>query len=101
MSPRNFPKSLDASSGDSRAGRRIEAKPESKLYYKLSDIAVVLEVEKHVLKYWEDVFGIFRPAKVGRRLNLYTSEDLENFREIRRLVHGERYTVEGAKMRLA
>ena len=83
------------------AAQRSEGRSDSKLYYKLSDIASLLDVEKHVLKYWEEAFGIFKPVKVGRRLKLYTLDDLENFREVRRLVHGERYTVEGARMRLA
>ncbi|MDR2456525.1 MAG: MerR family transcriptional regulator, partial [Deltaproteobacteria bacterium] len=99
MSPKGSDNGSRGASG--RSPRSYSGRSESKLYYKLSDIAEILDVEKHVLKYWEDVFGIFKPAKVGRRLNLYSSEDLENFKEIRRLVHGERYTVEGAKMKLA
>jgi DNA-binding transcriptional MerR regulator len=83
------------------AGQRPEARTSAKIYYKLSDIAAALEVEKHVLKYWEEAFNLIKPVKVGRRLNLYNAEDFEKFKEIRQLVHIERYTIEGAKMRMA
>ena len=34
-----------------------------KLYYSISEVADILEVETHVLRYWESEFAQLRPKK--------------------------------------
>ncbi|MDR3134489.1 MAG: MerR family transcriptional regulator [Deltaproteobacteria bacterium] len=69
-------------------------------FYKLAEVARILEVEKHVLRYWEKEFPQIEPLKIGHRRNLYSQGHLEVFREIKRLLYDERYTVAGARLRL-
>ncbi|MDR2405077.1 MAG: MerR family transcriptional regulator [Deltaproteobacteria bacterium] len=76
--------------------------PEGQILFKLIDVADLLALETHVLRYWEREFGHFlKPVKLGQRKRLYYKEDLETFETIRRLLHDERFTLEGAKKQLA
>ncbi|MDR1051333.1 MAG: MerR family transcriptional regulator [Deltaproteobacteria bacterium] len=73
---------------------------DGQVYYKLKDLSEILAVEKHVLRYWEREFPQIEPIRIGQRRNLYTREHLRVFREIKRLLYEERYTVAGARRRL-
>jgi len=71
------------------------------IYYKLPDLAALLGVETSVLRFWEKEFGAaVKPLKVGPRKKLYRPRDLEIFREIKRLLQEDRYTIPGARRRL-
>jgi len=60
----------------------------------------MIGVKPHVLRYWESQFPTLSPAKNRSGNRVYQSADIEQIALIHQLVHGERYTVEGAKMRL-
>ena len=76
-----------------------EAEP---VFYKLAELAARLEVETSVLRFWEKEFReSVKPLMAGPRKKLYRPVDLEVFREIKRLLQEERYTIAGAKQRLA
>lgn len=52
--------------------------------YLISDAAKQVEVESHVLRYWEEELNIpIKRNELGHRY--YTAEDVERFREIKRL----------------
>ena len=70
------------------------------IYYKISELSVLLGVEPSVLRFWEKEFSQIRPLKVGPRKRLYRRRDLEIFQEIKRLLYDERFTIVGAKKRL-
>jgi DNA-binding transcriptional MerR regulator len=70
------------------------------VFYKLSELSETLGVENSVLRYWEKEFSQIKPMKIGPRKRLYRRRDLEIFREIKRLLYEERYTIAGAKKRL-
>jgi DNA-binding transcriptional MerR regulator len=71
-----------------------------KLYFKIGEVAKLVGVKPYVLRYWETEFSIVRPGKTRSRHRLYRRKDVETLLEIRRLLHAERYTIEGAKRRL-
>ena len=71
-----------------------------RLYFRIGEVARVLGVKPHVLRYWETEFNLVRPTKTVARHRLYRRRDVEVLGEIRRLLHDERYTIEGAKRRL-
>lgn len=57
---------------------------EKQTYYLISDAAKKVEVESHVLRYWEDELEIpIKRNELGHRY--YTEEDVERFREIKNL----------------
>lgn len=57
----------------------------------------MLDVETHVLRYWETEFKQLRPRKnrAGRRT--YKQGDIDLLFAIKRLLKEERYTIEGAR----
>jgi DNA-binding transcriptional MerR regulator len=71
-----------------------------KLYFKIGEVAKIVGVKPYVLRYWETEFSIIRPGKTRSQHRLYRRRDVEALIEIKRLLHNERYTIEGAKRRL-
>lgn len=71
-----------------------------KLYFKIGEVAKIVGVKPYVLRYWETEFSMIRPGKTRSRHRLYRRRDVEALLEIKRLLHNERYTIEGAKRRL-
>jgi DNA-binding transcriptional MerR regulator len=82
----------------------IELGPSSaipdKLYFKIGEVAQLVGVQAHVLRYWEKEIPVIRPGKTVSNQRRYRSRDVEAFREVRRLLHQERYTLAGARRRL-
>jgi DNA-binding transcriptional MerR regulator len=70
-----------------------------KLYFKIGEVAKLVGVKPYVLRYWETEFSVVRPGKTRSSHRLYRRRDVETLLEIRRLLYGERYTIEGAKRR--
>lgn len=68
-----------------------------RLYFKIGDVAKICEVETYVLRFWESQFPQLKPNKSGTGQRLYRRRDVELALEIRRLVHGEGYTISGAR----
>ena len=71
-----------------------------KLYFKSGEVAKIVGVKPYVLRYWETEFSVIRPGKTRSQHRLYRRRDVEALIEIKRLLHNERYTIEGAKRRL-
>jgi DNA-binding transcriptional MerR regulator len=71
------------------------------VFYKLPELSALLGVKTSVLRFWEKEFGAaVKPLQVGPRKRLYHPGDLEVFREIKRLLQEEGYTIAGARRRL-
>ena len=68
--------------------------------YKIGEVCKLADVQPYVLRYWETEFSVVRPGKTRSHHRLYRRRDVETLLEIRRLLYGERYTIEGAKRRL-
>jgi DNA-binding transcriptional MerR regulator len=72
----------------------------NRLYFKIGDVARICEVEPYVLRFWETQFPQLKPNKSGTGQRLYRRRDVEMALEIKRLVHGEGYTIAGARQAL-
>jgi DNA-binding transcriptional MerR regulator len=72
-----------------------------RLYFKIGDVARICELETYVLRFWETQFPQLKPNKSGTGQRLYRRRDVELALEIKRLVHAEGYTLEGARQILA
>lgn len=70
-------------------------------FYSIGEVCDMLELKPHVLRYWETQFPGLAPTKNRAGNRVYQADDLELIALIRRLVHDERYTIEGARHRLA
>lgn len=78
------------------------AKPQipDKLYFKIGEVAEIVGVKPYVLRYWETEFNVLKPGKTRSKHRLYRRKDVETILEIKRLLHQERFTIEGAKKHL-
>src|ERR1035437_11088045 len=72
----------------------------NRLYFKIGDVARICELEPYVLRFWETQFPQLKPNKSGTGQRLYRRRDVEMALEIKRLVHGEGYTISGARQAL-
>jgi DNA-binding transcriptional MerR regulator len=70
-------------------------------FYSIGEVCNMFDVKPHVLRYWETQFERLAPAKNRAGNRVYRSEDVEFVGLVRQLVHEERYTIEGARQRLA
>ena len=71
-----------------------------KLYFKIGEVADIVGVKPYVLRYWESEFSIVKPAKTRSKHRLYRRKDVETLLQIKRLLHEQRFTIEGARKRL-
>ncbi len=71
-----------------------------RLYFKIGDVARLCGVEPYVLRFWETQFPQLKPNKSGTGQRLYRRREVELALEIKRLVHGEGYTISGARQAL-
>ena len=71
-----------------------------RLYFKIGDVARLCGVEPYVLRFWESQFPQLKPNKSGTGQRLYRRREVEIALEIKRLVHGEGYTISGARQAL-
>lgn len=71
-----------------------------KLFFKIGEVAQLVGVKPHVLRYWESEFAALRPMKTRGSHRMYRRRDVELAVLLRRLLHQEGLTVAGAKKRL-
>lgn len=64
---------------------------------KIGEAAKALAVEAYVLRFWETQFPFLRPRHTQSKHRFYSAQDLRTLKMIKRLLHEERFTIEGAK----
>lgn len=72
-----------------------------RLYFRIGEVSAITRVPPYVLRYWESEFPALQPRKSGGGQRLYRKRDVVLLLEIKKLLYQERYTVAGAKKRLA
>jgi DNA-binding transcriptional MerR regulator len=68
-----------------------------KLYFRIGEVARILGVATHVVRFWETEFRAVRPQKSPSGQRVYARRDVERLVVIRRLLREERYTLDGAR----
>ncbi|MCH5325876.1 MAG: MerR family transcriptional regulator [Duncaniella sp.] len=68
-----------------------------KLYYRIGDVADMLELPQSTLRFWETKFSIAVPKRNAGRTRLYTPKDIDNLRMIKFLVHDKGLRIEAAR----
>jgi DNA-binding transcriptional MerR regulator len=71
-----------------------------KLYFRIGEVASLVGVEPHVLRYWEREFRSIRPTKSAKGQRVYSRRDVENLMRVRDLLYSEGFTIAGAKRKL-
>lgn len=63
----------------------------------ISEVADDLDVQQHVLRFWETKFSQVRPLKRGGGRRYYRPEDVALLRRIHHLLYTEGYTIKGVQ----
>ncbi len=71
-----------------------------KLFFKIGEVADIVGVKPHALRYWETEFTALRPKKTRGAHRQYSRKDVELAMLIRQLLHDEGYTIPGARKRI-
>ena len=67
-----------------------------KLFFRIGEVADLVGVEAHVLRYWEGEFKM-RPTRSPSGQRMYRRKDIARFLKIRKLLHDEGFTIAGAR----
>ena len=68
-----------------------------KLYYSISEVSKITDIEQYVLRYWETEFEELSPQKNRAGNRIYTNKDIRLILYIKELLRDKKYTIEGAK----
>ncbi len=79
---------LDAKTDDSKAPGAFKT---------ISEVADILDVPQHVLRFWESKFPQIKPLKMRGGRRYYRPEDIAALVSIKELLYKEGYTIDGAK----
>jgi DNA-binding transcriptional MerR regulator len=88
--------SLPAALCDERLLEEIKSIP-NKMGFKIGEVADLLGIKQYVLRYWESEFEVLKPKKANNNQRYFTRKDVENAYLIRKLLHRDRFSIEGAR----
>lgn len=74
-----------------RDGKSAEA------FRTISEVAAILDVPQHVLRFWESKFVQVKPLKRGGGRRYYRPTDVDLLRTIRALLYDDGYTIKGVQ----
>ena len=78
----------------------LPEKNEEKLFYSISEVAKMFDVNASLIRFWEKEFDIIKPQKNKKGNRLFTKQDVDNFYVIYNLVKERGFTLQGAKEKL-
>ena len=68
-----------------------------KFYFKIGEVAELLDLPTHVLRFWESEFKRIKPKRTSAGQRLYRRKDVELLLEIKHLLYEKKYTIPGAR----
>jgi len=72
-----------------------------KLYFKIGEVATLLDIKTHVLRYWETEFTALQPVKSRTNQRLYRRKDVETALLIKDLLYRQGFTIAGARKKIS
>jgi DNA-binding transcriptional MerR regulator len=71
-----------------------------KLYYSISEVAKMFQVNASLIRFWEKEFDLFKPKKNKKGDRVFAKEDIATFRMIHHLVKERGFTLDGAREKM-
>ena len=68
-----------------------------KLYYSIGEVSKLVGLKSYVLRYWETEFKQLTPPKNRAGNRTYRQKDIDLILKIKDLLHGKKFTIEGAR----
>lgn len=84
--PENTPKPASKTAAKSDAAYRT-----------ISEVAEMLDLQQHVLRFWETKFTQIKPLKRGGNRRFYRPQDVEMIQALKILLHRDGYTIRGVQ----
>lgn len=72
-----------------------------KLYYSISEVSEMLDINASNLRFWEKEFKQLSPRRNDKGTRFYTMDDIQLVKQIKLLVHEQNLTLEGARQKLS
>ncbi len=76
---------------------QIPSKKSASAFRTISEVADQLNVQQHVLRFWETKFSQIRPLKRGGGRRYYRPEDVDLLKTVHKLLYSEGYTIKGVQ----
>jgi DNA-binding transcriptional MerR regulator len=74
---------------------------DQKLYYSISEVSALFDVNTSVIRYWGKEFKQLKPIKNAKGERRYTKKDIDIINKIFVLLRDKGFTIEGAKKELS
>lgn len=65
--------------------------------YRIGEVAKMLNLETHILRFWETEFPQLAPLRTEKKHRLYTEKDVALLGRIQQLLHEQGMTISGAR----
>ncbi|MDX1622578.1 MAG: MerR family transcriptional regulator [Gemmatimonadota bacterium] len=72
-----------------------------KEYYSIGEVCEITDLKPHVLRYWETQFKGLQPVKNRAGNRAYRRREIEMIQLVKTLLYEKKFTIEGARRRIA
>jgi DNA-binding transcriptional MerR regulator len=69
-------------------------------FFSIGEVCQLTDLKPHVLRYWESQFRFLNPAKNRSGNRVYKAREVELVMLVKHLLYTEKFTIEGARLRL-
>lgn len=69
-------------------------------FFSIGEVCALTDLKPHVLRYWESQFRFLNPAKNRSGNRVYKSREVELILLVKHLLYNEKYTIDGARLRI-
>lgn len=73
---------------------------EEKLYFRIKEVAEIVNENPSTIRYWENEFDELKPKRGGKGRRLYTSKDVDTIRKIKFLLRDKGMHISKAQEQL-
>ncbi|MDP1802835.1 MAG: MerR family transcriptional regulator [Bacteroidota bacterium] len=77
-----------------------EKEETEKLYYSISEVSELFDLNASTIRFWEKEFEMLSPTKNKKGNRLFTKKDIDYLAQIVELVKQKGFTIQGAKEQL-
>ena len=72
-----------------------------KIYYSISEVAELFQINQSNLRFWEKEFKQLKPRRNEKGTRFYSKDDLQLIKQIVFLVNDQKLTLEGVRKKLS
>ena len=72
-----------------------------KIYYSISEVAEMFQINQSNLRFWEKEFKQLKPRRNEKGTRFYSKDDLQLIKQIVFLVNDQKLTLEGVRKKLS